>query len=76
MLILSRIDVNWVLIIYLFVGVFLQIPPRARTLQSDKKVQCYEPATMKYLGFSSALTPDEVSYLRILGMRLFAKLII
>ncbi|XVF62456.1 hypothetical protein PTKIN_Ptkin09bG0009200 [Pterospermum kingtungense] len=36
------------------------IPPRGRTQQSDKKVQCYEPATMKYLGYFPALTPDEV----------------
>lgn len=43
------------------IGVFsIQIPPRGRT-QSDTKVQCYEPATMKYLGFFPALTPDEVS---------------
>ncbi|XP_027338773.1 aldehyde dehydrogenase 22A1 isoform X2 [Abrus precatorius] len=28
--------------------------------QSSKKVQCYEPATMKYLGYVPALTPDEV----------------
>ncbi|KAK6913694.1 Aldehyde dehydrogenase domain [Dillenia turbinata] len=37
----------------------LLIPPRGRTVQSDK-VQCYEPATMKYLGFFPALTPVEV----------------
>ncbi|KAF3456350.1 hypothetical protein FNV43_RR01000 [Rhamnella rubrinervis] len=39
---------------------FIYIPPRGRTQQSDKKVQWYEPATMKYLGYSAALTPDEV----------------
>ncbi|XVF62455.1 hypothetical protein PTKIN_Ptkin09bG0009200 [Pterospermum kingtungense] len=39
---------------------FIYIPPRGRTQQSDKKVQCYEPATMKYLGYFPALTPDEV----------------
>ncbi|KAK3188580.1 hypothetical protein Dsin_028141 [Dipteronia sinensis] len=39
---------------------FIYIPPRGRTQQSDKKVQCYEPATMKYLGYSPALTADEV----------------
>ncbi|KAI9194969.1 hypothetical protein LWI28_010485 [Acer negundo] len=39
---------------------FIYIPPRGRTQQSDKKVQCYEPATMKYLGFSLALSADEV----------------
>ncbi|XP_024022284.1 aldehyde dehydrogenase 22A1 [Morus notabilis] len=38
---------------------FIYIPPRGRT-QSDTKVQCYEPATMKYLGYLPALTPDEV----------------
>ncbi|KAK6930273.1 Aldehyde dehydrogenase domain [Dillenia turbinata] len=38
---------------------YIYIPPRGRTVQSDK-VQCYEPATMKYLGFFSALTPIEV----------------
>ncbi|CAM8977895.1 unnamed protein product [Rhodiola kirilowii] len=36
---------------------YIYIPPRGR--QSDK-VQCYEPATMKYLGFFPALTPAEV----------------
>nr|AIL24124.1 betaine aldehyde dehydrogenase 2 [Tamarix hispida] len=36
---------------------FIYIPRRIR--QTDK-VQCYEPATMKYLGFFPALTPDEV----------------
>lgn len=39
----------------------VKIPPRGRAQQSDKKVQCYEPATMKYLGFFPALTPAEVS---------------
>nr|KJB28728.1 hypothetical protein B456_005G066700 [Gossypium raimondii] len=39
---------------------FIYIPPRGRTQQSDRKVQCYEPATMKYLGFFPALTPAEV----------------
>ncbi|KAL5852253.1 hypothetical protein ACOSQ3_007371 [Xanthoceras sorbifolium] len=39
---------------------FIYIPPRGRTQQSDKKVQCYEPATMKYLGFFPALSADEV----------------
>uniref|UniRef100_A0A7N0TKF1 Aldehyde dehydrogenase domain-containing protein n=2 Tax=Kalanchoe fedtschenkoi TaxID=63787 RepID=A0A7N0TKF1_KALFE len=36
---------------------YIYIPPRGR--QPDK-VQCYEPATMKYLGFFPALTPAEV----------------
>ncbi|EPS64037.1 hypothetical protein M569_10743, partial [Genlisea aurea] len=35
---------------------FIYIPSRR---QRDK-VQCYEPATMKYLGFFPALKPDEV----------------
>ncbi|CAK7326354.1 unnamed protein product [Dovyalis caffra] len=39
---------------------FIYIPPRGRTQQSDKKVQCYEPATMKYLGYLPALSPSEV----------------
>ncbi|XP_059433764.1 aldehyde dehydrogenase 22A1 [Corylus avellana] len=39
---------------------FIYIPPRGRTQQADRKVQCYEPATMKYLGFYPALTPAEV----------------
>ncbi|XVE82262.1 hypothetical protein DITRI_Ditri15bG0134200 [Diplodiscus trichospermus] len=39
---------------------FIYIPPRGRTQQSDRKVQCYEPATMKYLGYFPALTPAEV----------------
>ncbi|CAI0466999.1 unnamed protein product [Linum tenue] len=39
---------------------FIYIPPRGRTQQSEKKVQCYEPATMKYLGYFPALSPSEV----------------
>ncbi|XWS53520.1 hypothetical protein CRYUN_Cryun10bG0008400 [Craigia yunnanensis] len=39
---------------------FIYIPPRGRTQQSDRKVQCYEPATMKYLGYFPALTLSEV----------------
>ncbi|KAG6764072.1 hypothetical protein POTOM_031529 [Populus tomentosa] len=39
---------------------FIYIPPRGRAQQSDKKVQCYEPATMKYLGYFPALSPAEV----------------
>lgn len=37
-----------------------QIPPRVKTQQQDKRVQCYEPATMKYLGYFPALSRDEV----------------
>jgi hypothetical protein len=39
---------------------FIYVPPRGAAQQSGKKVQCYEPATMKYLGYVPALTPDEV----------------
>ncbi|EEF43083.1 aldehyde dehydrogenase 22A1 [Ricinus communis] len=39
---------------------FIYIPPRGRTQQQERKVQCYEPATMKYLGFFPALSPTEV----------------
>ncbi|RVW39949.1 Aldehyde dehydrogenase 22A1 [Vitis vinifera] len=39
------------------IGIPMQIPSRGRT---PEKVQCYEPATMKYLGFCPALRPDEV----------------
>ncbi|XP_030474618.1 aldehyde dehydrogenase 22A1 [Syzygium oleosum] len=39
---------------------FIYIPPRGRTQQADRKVQCYEPATMKYLGYFPALTTAEV----------------
>ncbi|XP_022930425.1 aldehyde dehydrogenase 22A1-like [Cucurbita moschata] len=39
---------------------YIYIPPRVKTQQQDKKVQCYEPANMKYLGFFPALTRDEV----------------
>ena len=45
----------------------MQIPPRGRTPQADRKVQCYEPATMKYLGYYPALTPEEVSDVMIVG---------
>jgi hypothetical protein len=47
---------------------FLQIPRKGKVAQTDK-VQCYEPATMKYLGYFPALTPDEVcSWPAILGL--------
>ncbi|XP_057958195.1 aldehyde dehydrogenase 22A1 isoform X2 [Malania oleifera] len=36
---------------------FIYIPSRGRT---PDKVQCYEPATMKYMGFFPALEPVEV----------------
>ncbi|XP_047336144.1 aldehyde dehydrogenase 22A1 [Impatiens glandulifera] len=35
---------------------YIYIPSKRQT----DKVQCYEPATMKYLGYFSALKPDEV----------------
>lgn len=38
---------------------YIYVPRKGKTVQSDK-VQCYEPATMKYLGFFPAMTPDEV----------------
>jgi len=46
---------------------FIQVPPRGTAQQSGKKVQCYEPATMKYLGFLPALTPDEVCEPRLMA---------
>ncbi|XP_027933486.1 aldehyde dehydrogenase 22A1-like [Vigna unguiculata] len=39
---------------------FIYVPPRGTAQQSNGKVQCYEPATMKYLGYVPALMPDEV----------------
>ncbi|KAK9992110.1 hypothetical protein SO802_027095 [Lithocarpus litseifolius] len=39
---------------------YIYVPPRGRTQQADRKVRCYEPATMKYLGHYPALTPVEV----------------
>ncbi|PKU74427.1 aldehyde dehydrogenase 22A1 isoform X2 [Dendrobium catenatum] len=38
---------------------YIYIPSKGKQVQKDK-VQCYEPATMKYLGFYPALTSDEV----------------
>ncbi|XP_072985457.1 aldehyde dehydrogenase 22A1-like [Typha latifolia] len=38
---------------------YIYIPRKGKMVQLDK-VQCYEPATMKYLGYFPALTPDEV----------------
>nr|ABS57003.1 BADH-like protein [Zea mays] len=38
---------------------FIYIPRRGKSTQTDK-VQCYEPATMKYLGYFPVVTPDEV----------------
>ncbi|XP_064990144.1 aldehyde dehydrogenase 22A1 isoform X2 [Musa acuminata AAA Group] len=38
---------------------YIYIPRKGKMAQADK-VQCYEPATMKYLGFCEALTPEEV----------------
>lgn len=37
----------------------MQIPRKGKAAQSDR-VHCYEPATMMYLGYFSALTTDEV----------------
>ncbi|GJN33482.1 hypothetical protein PR202_gb22087 [Eleusine coracana subsp. coracana] len=39
---------------------FIYIPPRKGKSAQTDKVQCYEPATMKYLGYFPALTPEEV----------------
>ncbi|KAI0488455.1 hypothetical protein KFK09_028287 [Dendrobium nobile] len=38
---------------------YIYIPSKGKQVQKDK-VQCYEPATMRYLGFYPALTSDEV----------------
>ncbi|KAL5700292.1 hypothetical protein ACHQM5_025752 [Ranunculus cassubicifolius] len=38
---------------------YIYIPRRGKAVQLDR-VQCYEPATMKYLGFFPALMPHEV----------------
>ncbi|KAF9619816.1 hypothetical protein IFM89_009567 [Coptis chinensis] len=38
---------------------YIYIPRRGKAVQLDR-VQCYEPATMKYLGFFPALTSEEV----------------
>ncbi|XP_010938239.1 aldehyde dehydrogenase 22A1 [Elaeis guineensis] len=38
---------------------YIYIPRKGKMAQTDK-VRCYEPATMKYLGYFPALTPDEV----------------
>ncbi|KAF3776533.1 Aldehyde dehydrogenase 22A1 [Nymphaea thermarum] len=38
---------------------FIYIPSKGKAAQADK-VQCYEPATMKYLGYFPALTAEEV----------------
>ena len=37
----------------------MHIPRKSKAAKTDK-VQCYEPATMKYLGYFPALTLDEV----------------
>lgn len=56
---LNRMSPKHLIAYLLFgIGIPMQIPSRGRTLE---KVQCYEPATMKYLGFCPALRPDEVS---------------
>nr|KYP40479.1 Aldehyde dehydrogenase 22A1 [Cajanus cajan] len=39
---------------------YIYVPPRGTAQQSRREVKCYEPATMKYLGYVPALTPDEV----------------
>ncbi|BAT87790.1 hypothetical protein VIGAN_05119600 [Vigna angularis var. angularis] len=39
---------------------FIYVPPRGTTQQSNGKVQCYEPDTVKYLGYVPTLTPDEI----------------
>ncbi|XP_020598763.1 aldehyde dehydrogenase 22A1 [Phalaenopsis equestris] len=38
---------------------YIYIPSKGKQAQKDK-VQCYEPATMKYLGFYPAVTSEEV----------------
>ncbi|XP_037483404.1 aldehyde dehydrogenase 22A1-like [Triticum dicoccoides] len=38
---------------------FIYVPRKGKAAQTDM-VRCYEPATMKYLGYFPALTPDEV----------------
>ncbi|KAF6164839.1 hypothetical protein GIB67_017042 [Kingdonia uniflora] len=38
----------------------IYVPSRGKAAQTDR-VQCFEPATMKYLGFFPALTVDEVN---------------
>ncbi|KMZ68070.1 putative Aldehyde dehydrogenase [Zostera marina] len=38
---------------------YIYIPRKGVLIQTDK-VQCYEPATMKYLGYFPALSPEEV----------------
>lgn len=45
------------LVAHILFATYMQIPSRRQT----DKVQCYEPATMKYLGYFPALKPDEVS---------------
>jgi hypothetical protein len=37
----------------------LQIPKKVK---NSERVQCYEPATMQYLGFFPILKPEEVSF--------------
>ncbi|XP_057856064.2 aldehyde dehydrogenase 22A1 [Cryptomeria japonica] len=38
---------------------YIYIPTKGKGVQADR-VKCYEPATMKYLGYFPALTSDEV----------------
>uniref|UniRef100_A0A0E0I5Y8 Aldehyde dehydrogenase domain-containing protein n=1 Tax=Oryza nivara TaxID=4536 RepID=A0A0E0I5Y8_ORYNI len=50
-------NTSWYCLVYYG---YLTIPPRKGKRAQTDKVQCYEPATMKYLGYFPALTPDEV----------------
>uniref|UniRef100_I1QDF2 Aldehyde dehydrogenase domain-containing protein n=1 Tax=Oryza glaberrima TaxID=4538 RepID=I1QDF2_ORYGL len=50
-------NTSWYCLVYYG---YLTIPPRKGKRAQTDKVQCYEPATTKYLGYFPALTPDEV----------------
>jgi hypothetical protein len=52
-----------------------QIPRRKVKGAQTDKVQCYEPATMKYLGYFPVLTPDEVIILLCYPLAFFSQLI-
>ncbi|ERN02147.1 hypothetical protein AMTRI_Chr02g265620 [Amborella trichopoda] len=40
-------------------GAYIYVPRKVKLAQADK-IQCYEPATMRYLGYCPVLTPNEV----------------
>ncbi|KAL6956347.1 hypothetical protein U1Q18_049727 [Sarracenia purpurea var. burkii] len=53
----------------------MSLVARVPSKRYTDKVQCYEPATMKYLGFFSELKPDEVGEFLLFSGGRFARIL-